>query len=132
MPRSADDAETVGLYFSRAAAQGELSPEGFLAWGDADWIADSPDTALQIWGIADQLGVDPSQIFSRQAEVYRVIGDDVSLIETLKAILASPLAVDLEPDDRVALYSELGLLLAANEPASASAYLSQAMELDPH
>jgi tetratricopeptide (TPR) repeat protein len=128
---SANDGNTAGRYFARAAARGELSPDGYLAWGDADWLINSPNTALQIWEIAVQKGVDPSRIYSRQAEVYRAVGDDLALIEILKMILEYPLAAELGLESRAGLYYELGLLLAANDPASAPTYLSQAMKLDP-
>ena len=51
---AAEDTKNASDYFRRAAARGELSPEGYLAWGDADWGAEKPQTALQIWEIAER------------------------------------------------------------------------------
>ena len=128
---AAEDERTAGIYFALAAAQGGLSDDGYLAWGDADWLAGNPDTALQIWEIAKQIGADPDLILSRQAEVFRAVGDDLALIETLKSILAHPTATDLQPEAHAALYYELGLLIAANDPAAAPDYLTKALELNP-
>ncbi len=122
---AAGDAQSAGDYFARAAARGELTVEGYLAWGDADWQAESPQTALQIWRIAERLGVASDEILPRRAEVYRALGDDLALIETLK------LQVN-QPESMVAdRYLELAFLLAAYDPASAPAYLTQAVEFEP-
>lgn len=128
---AADDPQTAGQYFSQAAARGELSSDGYLAWGDADWLAGSPQTALQIWGIAERLGVASEEILPRRAEIYRAIGDDQALIETLKTMISTPPTADSNLEATASLYQELGLLLAAYDPAAAPAYLSRAMELDP-
>lgn len=128
---AANDPQNAGCYFARAAAKGELSQEGILAWGDADWQVKSPQTALQIWRIARTIGVSPDIILPRQAEVYRALGDDLALIDTLREILHSSSVVSGARPDIAALYHELGLLLAAHFPDSAPAYLSQAIEFDP-
>ena len=82
------DAPTAAVYFARSAAKGELSKDGYLAWGDADWQAESPQTALQIWEIATRLGASLNEILPRQAEAYRFLGDDLALIKTLVMMLA--------------------------------------------
>ncbi len=128
---SAEDSPRAGNYFARAAAKGELSPEGYLAWGDADWQAENPQTALQIWSIAEKLGTPVNEVLARQIEVYRALGDDLALIETLRALLQQPAVLSGQPSEVAALYQELGLLLAAYSPASAPGYLSQAIEYDP-
>ncbi len=128
---AAGDLEIAGDYFARAAARAELSPEGYLAWGDADWLAEKPYTALQIWEIAARYGVSQDEILVRQSEVFRVIGDDQALIETLRVMLKQPSIVNLRPAELGDLTLELGLLLAAYEPASAPAYLSSAVKYEP-
>ena len=127
---SSGEPKYAGEYFSKAASLGELTLDGYLAWGDADWQIGYPNTALQIWVLAERFGVSPAETLPRQAEVYRFIGDDLALIEVLKDFLA------LQPGNRsqqetANLYLELGTLLAAYDPASAPAYLLQAMEIDP-
>jgi Tfp pilus assembly protein PilF len=128
---AAEDPKNAGDYFKRAAARGELSPEGYLAWGDADWGAEKPQTALQIWEIAERHGVSQTEVLVRQSEIYRVLGDDLALIETLREMLQQPAIVNRQSADLHDLTLELGLLLAAYEPASAPAYLSSAVEYDP-
>jgi tetratricopeptide (TPR) repeat protein len=133
---AANDPQSAGGYFARAASKGELSADGYLFWGDADLQADSLLTALQIWGIASRLGVAPAETLPREAEVYRALGDDRTLIENLRAqitlIQQGGLTLDDRPSSAVSqLYLELGLLLAAYDPAAAPAYLLPAAELNP-
>jgi len=130
--QAAAEPQSASEYFARAAVRGELSPEGYLAWGDAEWQSEDAFTALQIWEISERMGVSETQILPRQAQVYRTLGDDLSLIETLKAILAQPETTAVDPDGRASLYLELGLLLAAYDPATAPAYLMQAAEINPN
>ena len=118
-------------YFSRSAAKGELSGKGYLAWGDAKWRIESPETALQIWSIAEKIGEPAPAVLLRKAEVYRALGDDLALMETLQVLLRQPSVVSGQRKDIAVLYHELGLLLAAYDPASAPSYLSQAIEFDP-
>lgn len=128
---AAADLQSASNYFAQAAAKGELSAEGYLAWGDADWLLLNPQTALQIWPIAEKLGVSADEILPRQAEVYRALGDDLALVETLRAFIQIPAMVSGSPSEVATIYHELGLLLAAHYPESAPAYLSQAIEFDP-
>jgi tetratricopeptide (TPR) repeat protein len=128
---AAGNPQSAGVYFAQAAAKGELSVDGYLAWGDAEWQNSNAFTALQIWEIAERGGIPEAQILPRQAQVYRTLGDDLVLIETLKALLAQPNATVSDPEVRGSLYHELGLLLAAYDPAAAPAYLMQAAELNP-
>jgi tetratricopeptide (TPR) repeat protein len=127
----AGNAENAGDYFARAAAKGDLSMDGYIAWGDADWQRENYHTALQIWTIAEQLGADPNEISERRVEVYRVLGDDLALIKTLQSMLIHPSIKSYPAATLGVLNHELGLLLAAYEPASAPTYLSRAAELDP-
>jgi tetratricopeptide (TPR) repeat protein len=123
----AGDTDLAGNYFARAAAKGELSMNGYVAWGDADWDKGNYQSALQIWGIAGRRGVDPREIMERKADAYRFLGEDMELIETLQSMLNMS---SMEPAQS-ALNLELGFLLAAYEPASAVNYLARAIELDP-
>jgi len=128
---AADTPHLAGEYFSRAAAKGELSAQGYMAWGDAEWQRENDLTALQIWEIAERLGISRTQTLPRQANVYRALSNDLALIETLKAILSQPAIPGSGSDARASLYSELGFLLAAYDPGAAPAYLMQAAELNP-
>ncbi len=128
---AAGDYEIASDYFAKAAAKGELSADGILAWGDADWQIESPQTALQIWRIADKLGISTDKVLQREIDTYRALGDDLALIEALRAYLRQPSVISGPQSDVAVLYHELGLLLAAYFPESAPVYLSQAIDLDP-
>ena len=128
---AAGDTQNAGSYFAQAAAKGELSPDGYIAWGDADWQSESHRTALQIWRIAAGLGISPDEVLERQADAYRVLQDNVALIETLQEMLHQTSIVNRSPKAVSALHYELGLLLAAYDPASAPVHLTKAVELDP-
>ncbi|HBY09027.1 MAG TPA: hypothetical protein DEH22_15075 [Chloroflexi bacterium] len=132
----AGDPQNAAIYFARAATQRSLSPQGYLAWGAAEWQMENAETALQIWRIAEKMGVSPAETLPLQAEVFRFTGDDDALIENLKAQLE---LLDRRPQTANrgqlsavgGLAYELGLLLAAHNPAAAPAYLLRAADLDP-
>ncbi|MFC1996358.1 tetratricopeptide repeat protein [Chloroflexota bacterium] len=128
---AADDAQKADVYYGRAATDGELSPAGYLAWGDANWQAGNSHKALQIWDIAERLGVSQEQTLERKAAVYRLQGEDMSLIDTLGSILLLPSTANQQPSDLSILNHELGLLLAAYDPFQAPTYLSRALEYNP-
>jgi len=147
-----DDPASAVEYFAQAAAAGDLSPQGYLRFGDAYAALGNPYTALQLWSIALDLDVPPADALTRMADAYRQLDDPPSLIETLKTLLSlysspsppppstsSPPSSTLDPLSPVpyppssipGLNFEIGLHLAASDPASAPPYLLQAYELDP-
>jgi tetratricopeptide (TPR) repeat protein len=128
---NAGDFEMAGNCFAHAAAKGQLSVNGYVAWGDADWKNGNYQTALQIWEIADRLGAAPKEILKRKMEALRFLGEDLALIDTLQSILNSSSIDDYPSESQGTLNQELGLLLAAYEPASAVNYFTRAIELDP-
>jgi tetratricopeptide (TPR) repeat protein len=127
----AGNADLAGNYYARAAAKGELSLSGYVAWGDADWNTGNYQTALQIWQIADRQGYPSAEILKRKAEAFRFLGEDLALVETLQSMLNSPSIDEYTPESQAALHQELGLLLAAYDPYSAVTYLARAIELNP-
>jgi tetratricopeptide (TPR) repeat protein len=126
-----EDAESAILYFKEAATAGELSLDGYLEFGDAYVKVGNPYTAAQIWKAANQIFGVRRDSLTRLADLQRDLGQYPELIDTLKGL------VDLQPSDPVSLSTnielnyELGLLLAAQNPAAAPPYLIQAAELDP-
>ncbi len=131
---AAADFDLAAYAFGRAAALGQLSPAGFLAWGDSDWQAGHANTAIQLWQIAARQGISPAETLPRLAQAHRSLGDQLALIEDLKALAAlqsqSPAARATSRQSQAALLGELGLLLAAHDPAAAPPYLLQAAALD--
>lgn len=120
--------DLAGAYFAAAAQRGALSLNGYLAWGEADWQAGQPETAVQVWQLAYKLGADPYVSLSQLASAYRALGDQSGLIETLQNLLG--ITTMLPASERASLLAELGLQLSVNEPAKAPPYLLQAIELN--
>ena len=128
---AADDAQNADVYYGRAAADGKLSPAGYLAWGDSNWQVENSHKAVQIWDIAERIGVYQEQILERKIAVYRFQGEDMALIDALRSILILPSTNNQQPSYLSVLNHELGLLLAAYDPVAASPYLSRALEYNP-
>ncbi|MBU0511169.1 MAG: tetratricopeptide repeat protein [Chloroflexi bacterium] len=132
-----NDLETAVAYFKQAAALGALSYDGYIALGDAYLQTGNHYTAIQIWEAADYMFGPSEASLTRRAGVHRSTKDYPALIEDLKAILSfqssvfsiqsSVFSIQLSLP---ALYHELGMLLAAHDPAFAPPYLLQAAELD--
>lgn len=127
----AKNPEIAIAYFKQAAASGSLSQEGYHKFGDAYEMVGNAYTALQVWDAANRI-YGPSEIaLTRIADIQRRNCDYPALVETLRSIakLQSP-GSGLEPLG-IPLNYELGMLLAAVDPASAPPYLLQAAEQDP-
>lgn len=116
--------ETAVHHLTQVAASGELSPNGYVAFGDAALAVGDQQNAIRYWEQALRSGAEKDELHSRLAEEYRQLGDLRRAITHLKAM------VDFEPTSAELNY-ELGLLLAATEPESAFAYLTLTSELSP-
>jgi len=124
--------------FKEAASSGKLSQQGFLKFGDAYTAIGNHYTAIQIWEVAIGLGAPAGDVLHRYANTYRELGDYPALIEILKALVKTnssdphrPSSFPYPPSSVSGLNYEIGLHLAAQDPASAPPYLLQAAELDP-
>lgn len=122
---------TAIRYFKAAAAVGALSHDGYLQFGDAYEQTGNLFTASQIWEAAIQIYGPSEGSLIRLANTWRETKDYPSLINTLKQIVNLKSFDFNQPSEAIQLYYELGMLLAAHEPASAPPYLLQAVELDP-
>ncbi len=107
-------------YFTQAET---LSPAGMLALGDAYQQNGELAAAIQTWEeFNNQFGPSEENL-ARLANAYRLQDNYASAITALKELST----FNLQPSN---LY-QLGLLLAAHNPAAAPPYLRQAAELDP-
>jgi len=113
-------------YFKESAAGGFLSLQGYLGWGEAYLQTGNYYTALQIWEAAQLIFGPSEEALTRSAEIHRELEDYPALIADLKALINLPAQIS-DPN----LNFELGLLLAAHDPATAPPYLLQAAELNP-
>ncbi len=120
----AGDAQAAIPLFERAEDKKALSPQGWLAWGDAYQQSGDVASALATWqaGIAQH---GPSAaVYARLARAYRLQGGYPAAIEAWRASL------DLDSGNADAHY-QLGLLLASTAPELALPELMQAARLDP-
>ncbi len=125
-------------FFQEAAARGTLSPGGYLAWGDALQQSGNDYTAAQVWEITNQVFGPSEEALIRLADLHQTARNWPALIDTLKQLLAWRQSLPANrapagpsPWPRVEIYHQLGLLLAAYQPASAPPYLLEAVELNP-
>jgi len=127
----ADNPENAVEYFKNAAAAGDLSQEGYLRFGDAYAATGNIYTGMQIWEASVQIHGPSEKTLARLAEVQRERGDYPALINILKEMLKLETTLLGSSSDSAKFYYELGLVLAAEEPASAPPYLLQAVEIKP-
>ena len=117
------DAQSTLVYLQRAAALQPLSPQGYLALGDAHRQAGDLDLALSAWQSALP-GAGDEEVYLRLLEIHRTQGDIPAITADLQALTVR------RPAD-VALRYQLGLHLAAQQPLAALSHLAQAADLDP-
>jgi tetratricopeptide (TPR) repeat protein len=133
-----DDPQKAIEFFKGAASSGKLSPQGYLQFGDAYAAVGNHYTAIQIWEVAIGLNAPAGEVLPRYANTYWELGEYPALIEILKVLLKTyssdhhpPSTLPYPPFSVSGLNYEIGLHLAAQDPASAPPYLLQAAELDP-
>ncbi len=126
----ANDYDLAIAAFQNGAAKGDLSCQGFQAFGEVYLEVGNPYTAEQLWEATITIFGPSEDLLTRIADVQRSM-EDPSLITTLKSLLNFQ-RTNNSPSLQVARTNyELGLLLAIENPGSASPYLLQAVELDP-
>lgn len=110
--------------YQKAYSHNEFSAEGWVAWGDVNYLNDKPARALEIWEQA--LGHEnPSEhLYSRLAEIYQSNGEPAKAADYLQKYVSS------HPEDAMARY-RLGLLLTISDPRHALSELDSASRLDP-
>lgn len=101
-----------------------LSPDGWVAWGDVNFLNGDPARAAEIW----QMGLDQPNVsenlYSRLANIYQENRDYSKAAQFLQ------LYVNDHPEDAPAHY-RLGLLLTLSDPNAALTELISASQLDP-
>ena len=110
--------------YQKAFDHHAFSPQGWVAWGDVNYLNHDPGRAAEIWERA--LGEkDPSeQLYSRLADIYQSNGRFSKAAEYLQKY------VTVHSEDASARY-RLGLLLTLSEPEQALTQLLSASQLDP-
>ena len=110
--------------YQEALRRGALTAEGWVAWGDVNYLRDDPQRATEIWEQALEQEHPSEHLYSRLAEIYQSRGETSIAAETLQKY------VSLHQEDAAARY-RLGLLLALSDPARALTELLGASQLDP-
>jgi len=112
-----------GMY-QIALKRSALSPEGWVAWGDVNYLMDDPARAAEIWeqGLAQKNFSE--NLYSRLAQIYQEQADYSKAAQYLQNYVSSHL------DDASAHY-RLGLLLTLSDLNTASSELITASQLDP-
>ena len=110
--------------YKKAFQQRALSADGWVAWGDVNYLMGDAKRAAEIW--EQGLGqVNPSEnLYSRLAQIYKEEKNYAKAAEYLKRYVNNHL------DDPSAHY-RLGLLLTLSDPDTASAELITASQLNP-
>lgn len=119
-------------YFDQAQAINQLTAWGYLELGNAYQFVGETDLAIHTWETLNKKFTSSEESLARLAKAYFAKGDFTGTISALKEILEfqSPTSNIQYPISD--LYYDLGILLAAHEPASSPPYLLQAAEHDPN
>ena len=110
--------------YQKAFARHAFSPEGWVAWGDVNYLNNNRERAREIWEQALQEQDPSDHLYSRLAEVYQSNGDTAQATDYLQKYVST------HADDASAHY-RLGLLLALSDPNRAISELNDASHLDP-
>lgn len=110
--------------YRKAFDRHAFSPQGWVAWGDVNYLNHNPSRAAEIWEQAlDEK--DPSdQLYSRLADIYQSDGKFSKAAEFLQKY------VSVHSEDASAMY-RLGLLLTLSDPQKALSALLSASQQDP-
>ncbi len=101
-----------------------LTPEGWAAWGDVNYLNDNPTQAVEIWNRGLQQKEFSDGLYQRLAYAFQEQGDFPKAADYLQIYAAH------RPEDASAHY-QLGLLLTLSDPLSALTELITASQLDP-
>ena len=101
-----------------------LSSEGWVAWGDVNYLNKSPERAAEIWKQAFEQKDPSEQLYARLGQTYLEAG------EYSKAADALQRYVSTYSEDAAAHY-QLGLLLTLFDQNTALSELITASQLDP-
>lgn len=110
--------------YQKAFQHHALSTDGWVAWGDVNYLNNNPERAAQIW----QQGLDQphtsDKLYSRLAQIYQEQKNYSKAAEYLQQYVPHHL------DDSSAYY-RLGLLLTLSDPKTALTELITASQINP-
>lgn len=120
----AQDYARADVAYQTAFHHNALSADGWVAWGDVQYLQDDHVRAAQIWeqGVIQQNSSD--SLYSRLAQTYQENHEYAKAADYLQRYVAR------HQEDASAHY-RLGLLLTLSDPGSALTELINASQLDP-
>jgi tetratricopeptide (TPR) repeat protein len=110
--------------YQEAFQRNGLSPEGWVAWGDVNYLNADAKRASELWAQALEQESPSDQLYSRLSQIYKENADYPKAAEYLQKYVA------LHSDGASAHY-RLGLLLTLSDPSGALSELTSASQLDP-
>ena len=110
--------------YQEALNNDALSPEGWVAWGDVNYLNSNPKRAAEIWEQAAEQKASSADLSSRLAQIYQETGDYSKAADFLQKY------VSIHAEDASAHY-RLGLLLTLSDVNTASSELLTAFQMDP-
>ena len=120
----AKDYAQADAAYQQAFYHHAFSPQGWVAWGDVNYLNKDPKRATEIWEKALEQQNPSDQLYSRLAEIYQSNGEFSKAADYLQKY------VSVHSDDAAALY-RLGLLLTLSDPDKALSELISASQLNP-
>ena len=110
--------------YQKALQSDALSAEGWVAWGDVNYLNHDPQRAAEIWEQAAQQKSPSADLYSRLAQIYQESSEYSRAADLLQKY------VSIHSEDASAHY-RLGLLLTLSDLNPASSELQNASQLDP-
>lgn len=110
--------------YQTAFQKNALSADGWVAWGDVNYLNNDKSRATEIWEQALEQENFSENLYSRLAQRYQEQADYAKAADYLKRYVSSHM------DDAPAHY-RLGLLLTLSDPSTATTELIAASQLDP-
>lgn len=110
--------------YQKAFQRNALSSEGWVAWGDVNYLNQNPQRAAEIWEQAFEHKDPSEQLYSRLGQTYLESGEYSKATESLRKY------VSIYSEDAAAHY-QLGLLLTLSDQNNALSELLTASQLDP-
>jgi tetratricopeptide (TPR) repeat protein len=120
----AGDYSLAANYLGRAQSLGKLDAAGAYALGEAHWLLNQQQAALQVWETLQANGTRHAPTLARLAEIYEAEADFNAAMAARRAQL------DLTPTDAAARL-RLGLMLAAQADPAALTELTRAAQDNP-
>jgi tetratricopeptide (TPR) repeat protein len=110
--------------YQQAFQRNMLSSEGWVAWGDVNYLNADPKRATGIWSQALEQENPSDQLYSRLSQIHNENADYPKAAQYLQKYVA------IHSDGASAHY-RLGLLLTLSDPNKALSELTSASQLDP-